>query len=192
MNTALSTAPRAAAGRTLPHWLHDTLVVIGGSALLAVSAQIAIPWLPVPVTMQSLAVIAISIAVGPRLGVVTVLAYLAEGAVGLPVFATMAGGLGHLTGPTGGYLASFVPAAWATGQLARTHWGQRPSGMVLNYLLGHGIILAIGAAYLASFSGIARAVALGVVPFIAGSVVKSLLGAAIGVALRRPAALRPR
>jgi biotin transport system substrate-specific component len=165
-------------------WLRDILVVLGGTVALALAAQIAGPGSPVPITMQSLVVLALGVTAGPRLGTVTVLAYLAEGAAGLPVFAHMGGALTHLTGPTGGYLLSFLPAVWVTGHLARTGWGQRTSGMLLNYLLGHGIILALGAAYLAMFTGIGRAVALGVVPFLVGSVVKSALGTAIGLALR--------
>jgi biotin transport system substrate-specific component len=182
MNTAISTSSLPL--RSMHRRLREILIVIGGSAALAVAAQIVGPGSPVPITMQSLVVLAIGITAGPRLGTAAVLAYLAEGAAGLPVFAHMSGTLVHLTGPTGGYLLAFLPAVWVTGHLARTDWGQRTSGLFLNYLLGHGIILALGAAYLATFTGIGRAVALGVVPFLIGSVVKSALGTAAGLALR--------
>jgi biotin transport system substrate-specific component len=170
--------------RTLPRWLGQGLAVIGASAVLALSAQIAVPALPVPITMQSLAVLAVGVTMGPRLGAAAVLAYLAEGAAGLPVFANFTGTLAHLTGPTGGYLVSFVPTAWLAGRLTRTVWGRTAAGSFATYMAGHTLILGLGAAYLSLSIGTTRAIALGVMPFLVGSVVKSLLGAAIGVAMR--------
>jgi biotin transport system substrate-specific component len=134
--------------------------------------------------MQSLAVLAVGVAMGPRLGAATVLAYLAEGAAGLPVFANFTGTLAHLTGPTGGYLVSFVPAAWLAGRMTRTSWGRTMAGSFATYMAGHVVILGLGAAYLATSIGTTRAIAVGVVPFLVGSVVKSLLGAAVGLAMR--------
>ena len=86
------------------------VLAIAGSALLAVSAKAQIPFWPVPMTMQTFVVLVIGMAYGARLGVATLGLYLAEGAIGLPVFAT-GSGLGYLIGPTGGYLAGFVLAA---------------------------------------------------------------------------------
>jgi biotin transport system substrate-specific component len=183
MNTAVASPTLPA--RTVPYWVRSGLAVLGGSAVLAVSAQIAVPALPVPVTMQSLAVLGLGAALGPRLGAAAVVAYLAEGAAGLPVFAGLSGTLAHLTGPTGGYLMSFVPAAWLAGRLTQTRWGRTAPGGFAAYMVGHAVILGLGAAYLATFSGAAKAVALGVTPFVVGSVVKSLLGAALGQAFRR-------
>jgi len=159
------------------------LAVLAGSAILAVSAQISVPGIPVPVTMQSLAVLALGMALGSRLATAAVLLYLPEGASGLPVFAGFSGSLAHLAGPTGGYLASFVPAAWLAGRLAQAGWEQGLLRPFLAYALGHVVILAMGAAWLATFVGGSQALALGVVPFIAGSLVKSMLGAAVGRAI---------
>jgi len=159
------------------------MAVLAGSAVLAASAQIAVPAIPVPVTMQSLAVLALGMVLGSRLATAAVLLYLAEGASGLPVFANFSGSLAHFVGPTGGYLVSFVPAAWLAGRLAQGGWGHGLLRPFLAYALGHGVILAMGAAYLATFVGVFQALALGVVPFIAGSLVKSMLGAAIGRAV---------
>ena len=178
-------APATITKHALPGWLRNALAVLAGSAVLAVAAQIAVPMVPVPVTMQSLAVLGLGIAMGPRLGATAVLAYLAEGAAGLPVFAGLSGGLAHLAGPTAGYLVSFVPAAWLAGRLSQTGWGRTAAGSFTAYMLGHAVILAMGTAYLAAFTGLAQAVALGVTPFLVGSVVKSLLGAASGLAVRR-------
>jgi biotin transport system substrate-specific component len=172
----------------LPAWAFSALAVACGSAVIAVSAQIAVPGFPVPMTMQSLAVLAVGIALGTRLGVAAVLLYLAEGASGLPVFANWSGTLAHLTGPTGGYLVSFVPAAWLAGRLVQAGWSKGIVRPFLAYTLGHALILASGGAYLSLFIGAPRALAVGVAPFIAGSLVKSLLGATLGKAVSR---LRP-
>ena len=174
----------AKAGR-MPRWAKNTLAVAGGSAVLAASAQIALPTLPVPITMQSLAVLAVGMVLGPRLGVAAVLLYLAEGASGLPVFANFSGTLAHLWGPTGGYLISFVPAAWLAGRMAEAGWDRGIVRPFLTFALGHVLSLAMGAAYLALFIGVPKALALGVAPFILGSVVKSLLGATAGYAISR-------
>jgi biotin transport system substrate-specific component len=169
----------------VPSPLRNTLAVAGGSAILALSAQIAVPALPVPITMQSLAVLGVGTVLGSRLGAAAVMLYLAEGASGLPVFANFSGTLAHLTGPTGGYLISFVPAAWLAGRLAQSGWGRGLIRPFLSYMAGHTVILAIGAAWLSLFIGAPKALALGVVPFIAGSLVKSALGATIGRAFPR-------
>jgi biotin transport system substrate-specific component len=171
--------------KVLPTWALRAVAVAAGSAAIAVSAQIAVPTLPVPITMQSLAVLAVGMVLGPRLGVAAVLAYLAEGASGLPVFANFSGTLAHLTGPTGGYLISFVPAAWLAGRLAEAGWGRGIARPFMTFALGHVLMLAMGAAYLSLFIGVPEALAVGVVPFIAGSVVKSLLGATAGQAISR-------
>jgi biotin transport system substrate-specific component len=180
--SCLNRVPRA---RTIPLSSRTArgLAVLVGSAILAVSAQITVPSIPVPMTMQSLAVLALGVVLGARLGTAAVLLYLAEGASGLPVFAGFSGSLAHLAGPTGGYLMSFVPAAWLAGRLAQAGWGQGLLRPFLAYGLGHVVILAMGAAWLATFVGGSQAVALGVVPFIAGSLVKSMLGAAVGRAV---------
>jgi biotin transport system substrate-specific component len=177
--------PAAISKQVLSGWLPEALSVLAGSAVLAVSAQIAVPMAPVPVTMQSLAVLGLGVVLGSRLGAAAVLAYLAEGASGLPVFAGLSGGVAHLAGPTAGYLVSFVPAAWLSGRLSQTGWGQTAGGSFMVYILGHALILGAGAAYLSAWAGVEQAVALGVTPFLAGSVVKSLLGAVAGLAVRR-------
>ncbi len=166
-------------------WLSGGLAALGGSAVLALSAQIAVPMVPVPITMQSLAVLVLGSLLGPRLGMAAVLLYLAEGASGLPVFANGSGTLAHLTGPTGGYLISFVPAAWLAGRLTQIGWSRGAIGSFLSFTAGHAVILAIGCAWLSLFVGAPEALAVGVVPFIAGSLVKSALAAAIGQAVPR-------
>ena len=107
--------------------LRALLLALLGSALLTISAKIEVPFYPVPMTMQTLVVLLLGMAFGARLGAATVLLYLAEGAVGLPVFAgTPERGIGiaYMLGPTGGYLVGFVLSAAITGWLTerRRDW----------------------------------------------------------------------
>lgn len=101
--------------------LTKAALIVFGSLLLAVSAQFKIPLYPVPVTGQTLVVLLIGMTYGPRLGGITMAAYLFEGAIGLPVFAGGAAGMAVLFGPTGGYLFGFLLAAVAMGYLADHH-----------------------------------------------------------------------
>ncbi|HET9019493.1 MAG TPA: biotin transporter BioY [Acetobacteraceae bacterium] len=156
------------------------LVVIwslGLSLLLALSARVSVPFWPVPMTLQTLAVLTIAGLAGPRIATAAMLAYLAEGAMGLPVFAgTPAHGLGlaYLAGPTGGYLVGMLAAAAVVGVLARRAAG-RPLALVGAMTLGSVLVYAAGAAWLAAYVGVGRALALGVVPFLAGDAVKTAL-----------------
>jgi len=140
---------------------------------------------PVPVTLQSLAVLLAGSFLGPRRGGLAVLLYLAAGAAGLPVFAGGQGGWQRFTGPTGGYLLGFLPAAWLTGWLA-LRASDRTYGAALAALLaGHGIIFLFGVSLLSRFSGGYNATVNGLVPFLPGAAIKSMLGALLMVAWRR-------
>lgn len=163
------------AGRLKAHtWLYDSSLVLGGSLFLALSAQIAIPlpFSPVPITGQTFAVLVIGMLFGRWRGATAVLAYLAEGCAGLPVFAEGKAGLAVLLGPTGGYLASFVPAAFLAGYLAERGWDRKISTTFLAMILGNIIIFGLGAAWLSKFVGANNALSMGVYPFLAGDVVK--------------------
>ncbi|WP_291607693.1 biotin transporter BioY [Bradyrhizobium sp.] len=164
-----------------------TVLVVLGSALLALSAKVNVPLPYVPMTMQTLVVLMIGAGCGARLGSITVMAYLAEGALGLPVFAGPVGGIAPLMGPTAGYLAGFVGAAFVTGWLSERGWDRSVSSLFAAMALGHVIILAAGFAWLAAGMnfGAEKAWVVGVVPFIVGSIVKTALGAALLPAARR-------
>jgi len=129
----------------------------------------------------------IGAAYGARLGGATVMAYLAEGAIGLPVFAGPAGGLAPLVGPTAGYLAGFVAAAIVTGWLSERGWDRSVPRLFVAMGLGHIIILAAGFAWLAFGIklGVEKAWLIGIVPFIAASLIKNALGATLVPAIRR-------
>lgn len=160
--------------------------VLLGTLVLAVASQISVPMLPVPMTMQTLAVILIGALYGWRLGALTILAWLGEAAVGLPVLANGNGGIAPFMGPTAGYLVSFPFVAALVGWLAERGWnGSRPVFAFASMLLGHALCLAFGAAWLATLIGAEKAMLAGVVPFLLGSLVKSGLGAAILMALVR-------
>ena len=160
---------------------YDAVLVLGGSVAMALSAQLAIPlpFSPVPVTGQTFAVLLIGALLGSRRGGLCVLAYLAEGAAGLPVFAAGTGGLLHLTGPTGGYLAGFVVAALVTGFLAERGWDRRFWTTIAAMLLGNIAIYGYGLPWLAFFVGAGKALPLGLKPFIAGDIYKLLLAAVL-------------
>ena len=162
------------------------ILVALGTALLALSAKINLPLPYVPMTLQTLVVLMIGAAYGWRLGSATVIAYLAEGAIGLPVFAGPVGGLAPLLGPTAGYLAGFVAAAFITGWLSERGWDRSVPRLFVAMGLGHIVILAAGFAWLAfgMKPGVEKAWLVGIAPFVAASVIKNALGAAFVPAIR--------
>lgn len=154
--------------------------VLVGTLILAVASRIEVPMIPVPMTMQTFAVTMIGALYGWRLGAVTVLVWLAQGALGLPVFAPSgAVGIARFFGPTGGYLLAFPLVAMLTGWLAERGWnGSRPLRAFASMLAGNALCLALGGAWLAVMIGAGPAFAAGVAPFILGGILKSALGAA--------------
>jgi biotin transport system substrate-specific component len=167
--------------------LRAIVLIVAGTVLLTLSAKIKLPLPYVPMTLQTLVVLLIGAAYGWRLGVATVIAYLGEGAAGLPVFAGPVGGLAPLTGPTAGYLFGFVVAAFVTGWLSERGWDRSVPRLFIAMGIGHIVILAAGFAWLAFGVrlGIEKAWLVGVMPFIAASVIKNSLGAVLIPAIRR-------
>jgi biotin transport system substrate-specific component len=166
--------------------LRVAILIALGTALLTLSAKINLPLPYVPMTLQTLVVLVIGAAYGARLGAATVMVYLAEGAIGLPVFAGPVGGLAPLIGPTAGYLFGFVAAAFATGWLSERGWDRSVLWLFVAMGLGHLIILGCGFAWLAFGMklGLEKAWLVGVAPFVAASVIKNTLGALAVPALR--------
>jgi biotin transport system substrate-specific component len=162
-------------------WARSASVVVSFSLLTAAAAQVVVPlpFTPVPLTGQTFAVLLTGALLGPRLGALAMLAYLAEGAAGLPFFRGGAGGVGHLVGPTAGYLFAFPVAAYVTGYLAERGWDRRFVTAAAAMALGSFVILAGGWAWLTFLSGnAALAFRLGVGWFLLGDVVKVALAAA--------------
>lgn len=160
--------------------------VVAGTAVLALASHIQVPMFPVPMTMQTLAVTLIGALCGWRLGAITVLAWLAEAWMGLPVTATGSIGTLLFVGPTAGYLISFPLVAALCGFLAERGWnGSRPVLAFASMVLGNALCLAVGGAWLAAMIGVEKAFFAGVAPFVLGGLLKSLIGAVTLTALAR-------
>lgn len=158
--------------------LSMALLVIAGSIALTISAHIKIPFYPVPVTMQTMVVLLIGMSYGPRLGGATIAAYLAQGAIGLPVFAGGAGLL-YMAGPTGGYLAGFLISAVVVGFLAERGWGKTIINTALAMVVGNLVIYALGVGWLSNIIGFDKAVTFGLMPFLYGDVLKIVIAAGL-------------
>ena len=150
-------------------------LVVFGSLLLAVSAQFKIPLYPVPVTGQTLVVLLIGMTYGLRLGGITIVAYLFEGAIGLPVFAGGTAGASVLMGPTGGYLFGFLLAGVAMGYLAERGMGRTVFSTIAAMVIGNCVIYLCGALWLANFIGYSQAIVAGVLPFLYGDALKMVV-----------------
>lgn len=171
--------PAARHARTL---LRPAAVVVAGIALITLCAKIHIPSWPVPMTLHTLAVMAIAIAAGPRLATATFFGYLAVGAAGLPVFSDSPErgiGLAYMMGPTGGYLLGYLAASWVTGALAE---GRRTLGRTAAMLAGLAVTYAVGLPWLGLFVPAGKILALGFTPFILGDLINIAMVAA-GAAL---------
>lgn len=193
MADAVTTAPTLAGAlwpsRSENRLWRAVLLAVLGSVFLALLAQIEIPFWPVPQTMQTFGVMVIGMTYGWRLAGATVLLYLVEGAAGLPVFsggASTAALLGPAN-PTAGYLVGFVVGAVAMGWLCERGWSRHPVTAIAALVIGDAIVFALGYAWLAYFlNDAAKAVELGVLPFLFGDACKiTLVAAGLGLAWKR-------
>jgi len=154
--------------------MFDVALVIGGAALIALLSQVVLPlpFTPVPITGQTLAVLLIGVTLGSRRGVMSVLAYIAMGLAGLPIFAGGAIGIARLAGPTGGYILGFIAAAYIVGLLAERGFDRKISTAIVAMVIGNAIIYFFGLAWLSLYVGIPNALSMGALPFIAGDAIK--------------------
>lgn len=156
--------------------------VVLGSVLVALCARIEIPlpFTPVPVTGQTFAVVLVGMALGARSGALSLLLYLAEGAAGLPVFSGGGAGVGHLFGPTGGYLVGFVASAASAGALCERGWDRRALTTFAAMLLSSVWVFGFGWLGLLRFvPGPIDALQAGVLPFLPGDLLKCALAAGL-------------
>jgi biotin transport system substrate-specific component len=188
------TAPRPLIGGIIPdegpaRWAAKAALVIAGSLVLWASAKIQVPFYPVPMTLQTLAIMVIAASFGMRLGVATVLLYLAEGAFGLPVFAGTPEkgiGLAYMMGPTGGYLAGYVLAVGLIGWLAERGFDRNIFKLFGAMAAGDAVIFALGLLWLGTLLGWDKPILeWGFYPFIFGDLTKIALAASAVVAGRR-------
>ena len=172
--------------------VRDIVLIVAGSALLALCAQVTIhlPIGPVPITGQTFAVLLLGAVLGPRLGAMAAALYVLEGIANLPVYASGAHGWGVITGSSGGYLLSYPFAAFAVGFLARSGWDRRPITLAAAMLVGNAIIYVFGLPWLANWTYANEAVhgfepsaglvmQWGLTPFIPGDLAKLLLAASL-------------
>ncbi len=169
--------------------IQAVVLVLVGTALLAIAAKVKVPFWPVPMTLQTLAVLLIGAAYGSRLAVATVVAYIAEGMLGLPVFTNtppaVAGPL-YMLGPTAGFIMSWVLVAAIVGFASDRGWDRSPVRLGAAMLVAVVVQFALGFAWLAWFAalpngaagiGMAKAFAGGVAPFLLGDALKVVLAA---------------
>lgn len=158
------------------------LLAIAGTLLLTLSAKTKVVLGPVDISMQTLAVLLIAAAFGLRLGVGTLLLYMAEGAMGFPVFqGTPEKGVGiaYMLGSTGGYLAGFVVMAAIVGWAADRGWDRHPVKLFNAMLVAEILMMAMGFAWLAFLIGPEKSWQFGVLPFIVGDLIKVALAASL-------------
>lgn len=163
--------------------LRNVVLAVVGTLLVAAAAHVSVIKLPVPITLQTLAVLAIGAAYGARLGAATLALYAVEGAVGLPVFAPTPDGYPGIAGPTGGYIIGFILAAALIGWLVERGWDRSIPKMVAATLLAAAVLYIPGLIWLQGFvGGMGKAIEYGLAPFWLWDTVKALV-----VALALPA-----
>jgi biotin transport system substrate-specific component len=181
-NTATLLLPRTSFEPRAGALVRDTLLVVGFSLLVALSAQVAIslPGTPVPMTGQTFGVLLTGALLGAGRGFLALALYLLEGALGLPVFAQGHAGLaGLLATQSAGYLWACPFAAAAVGALAERGWDRRFGTTALAMLAGNAVFYLFGLPWLARFVGPAQALPMGLFPFLPGDAIKLLLAAAL-------------
>jgi biotin transport system substrate-specific component len=155
------------------------------ATIAAAQVSIPLPFTPVPFTLQPMVVLLAGAALGPRLGLVSQVFYLALGLAGLPVFAAspvLPQGIARLLGPTGGYLMSYPFAAFVAGALAQRGFDRRYLTSVLAMAAGLAVVFTAGVCWLAfgvPHTGVSAAVATGFVPFLPADIAKIFLAATV-------------
>ena len=159
-------------------YIKNIILILFGSILLAISAKVQVPFWPVPMTMQTFVVFLIGMTYGWKLSFFTLAAYIFEGSLGLPVFAT-GSGLAYLMGPTAGYIYGMFLAVIVIGFLAEKGFSNSYFMSLASLLLGSVIIFSLGVGYLGTIIGYDKAIDLGLLPFIPSEIFKILLAVAI-------------
>ena len=182
MTAQAYTAPDTLLGAALAplDWTRAVSLAVAFSLLTALAAQVVIPIGPVPITGSTFAVLLTGALLGSRLGAMSLIIYLVEGAVGLPFFYGGHGGLAHIFGPTGGYLVAFPAAAFITGAFAENGWDKRFVTAAAAMVVGSALILLAGWTWFAVLmnTNLLAAFKVSVAPHLIGDVIKILLAAA--------------
>ncbi len=159
--------------------LNAPILAVLGSLFIAASAQVAVPMWPAPATMQTFAVLLVGATLGARLGFAAVILYLLEGAMGMPVFAHLSGGVHKFVGPTAGYLFAFPIAAALVGYLAQLGLTRTFARATVSMGVGTLLILSMGAIWLSLVFPTENAFVTGFAIFLPGGVLKTLLAASL-------------
>ena len=159
----------------------EVAVLLAANVLLIASAYLSIelPFSPVPITGQTFGVLLVAMTLGSKRGTLVILAYLAEGILGLPVFASGKAGLPVLLGPTGGYLLGFLAAGWLVGRLAEHGWDRGYLRSVAAMSIGTALIFIVGLTQLSLFVTPDLLFGLGLTPFLPGALLKIGLAAIV-------------
>ena len=164
---------------TVNRAVQAAVLVVAGTAILAISAKTQVPFWPVPMTLQTLAVMAIAAAYGSNLAVATVIAYIAEGLAGIPVFAGAAAGPAYVLGPTGGFLLAFVVGAAIIGFAADRGDSRSFAKLAIAMVLADVVIFALGLVWLGAavpkIGYSAKLLSIGLYPFVLGDLLKIAL-----------------
>jgi biotin transport system substrate-specific component len=176
----------------------DAALVVGGAALTAGLAQVAVPLWPVPITGQTLAVLLVGASLGATRGALSMALYALVGALGAPIFSDGTGGTGVLLGATGGYIVGFVLAAAFTGWLAQRRWERGLLSGMLAFVAGSGVVFLVGLPWLRLALDLTwpQTLASGLYPFVVGGVIKAVVAALVlrgawALVARADAARRP-
>lgn len=171
-------------------WASDIALVVAGTALVAVLAQVAIPLWPVPVTGQTLAVLLVGAGLGAVRGAASLSLYAMLGAVGLPIYSEASSGWSVLLGPTGGYIIGFIASAAIVGWAAERSWDRGWYKPIITFIGGSLVVFAFGLPWLAVSLGqlgfpndLQSVLVAGFYPFIIGGLVKAAIAAALLPAL---------
>lgn len=176
--------PRPVLADLLPRTVaREVAVVVAGALLVAASAQLVVPlpFTPVPITGATFGVLLVGAALGPLRGVIANGLYLALGLVGLPFYAEASSGVQVFAGATGGYLVAYPLVALLVGWCARRGLDRTPHGVAAAFLGGSALFYAVGVPWLAAVTGMGagEAIRAGLLPFLAGDLVKAALAAGL-------------
>jgi len=161
--------------------------VFAGSLLLALLARLSIPvpFSPVPITGQTFGILFLGTVLGSRIGTLSVIMYISEGLMGLPVFAGGSMGFLCLLGPTGGYLIGFIPAVYLAGYLSEKGFINNISTTLITMIFGTIVIFIFGISWLAVTAGFNTALSIGLYPYLPGAAVKIILATVVAYSINR-------
>lgn len=156
-------------------------------ALLIISSQFALPIGPVAISLQSLIVLIIGLILPTKQAVLTTSLYLLVGLIGLPVFTQAMGGPYSVFLPSFGFIVSFIPAVWLISKIRGKHWRNKPNNDILAVFFGNLIIYIVGIAYMAFIlvfyldqqMSLWKIISIGMLPFIPGDIIKSVVAVSI-------------